>query len=598
MSDEAGIIYFVDEEIEITEQNTSVSTLHIVEQVLKERGKDLAEVEIGYDSTYERVELEFARTVTPDGRVIYAGKESMRDVSKYLNFPLYSNARAFIISMPSVEVGSFIEYKLKIYSSKLINKDDFSFIYKLRENYPIFNAKFKIVLPKDRDIRIKFFNEDYAKEYNLNPCVKIDKDKKIYSWDFNKITPIIPENNMPNLSYVNPAILISSFNSWDEIYQWWWLLCKDKFSLDKNAIEFVNNLVKDLDNEYDKAKRIYEFCAKEIRYVAVEYGESGHEPHYAWEVFLNRYGDCKDQAILLVAMLRTAGLKAYPVLIPTEDTYPIDLNFPSVNFNHAIACVDINDKLIFMDPTAETVSFSKLPFSDQDRDVLVFEDESWQIIRTPQSKDNEFIYEMYISIDEEENANVSRTVTTNGVFSAIHRAYLKYTHPSRILEDIQKRMVEISSFSRLVNYKILNVDDFEKSPILNYQFFTEKFLNPAGELRIIPVIDEIHIDPNLVGKEKRDFSIDFATIYTKKATIKIELPPNLTIKYLPNNVNVDNRWFGFETIYTGSDKELVVNQKFEVNSRFVYPQDYQEFKRELERVIYFLRSEVILEKSK
>ncbi|MCM8773383.1 MAG: DUF3857 domain-containing protein, partial [Candidatus Omnitrophica bacterium] len=76
MSDEAGIIYLVDEEIEITEQNTSVSTLHIVEQVLKERGKDLAEVEIGYDSTYERVELEFARTLTPDGRLIYAGKES------------------------------------------------------------------------------------------------------------------------------------------------------------------------------------------------------------------------------------------------------------------------------------------------------------------------------------------------------------------------------------------------------------------------------------------------------------------------------------------------------------------------------------------
>ncbi|MCM8787540.1 MAG: DUF3857 domain-containing protein, partial [Candidatus Omnitrophica bacterium] len=132
---EEATILLCNEVIEIKEDNTSLSTFHFVGKILKERGKDLGEVEIEYDSTYQKVELEYARTITSDGTVIYAGKENIRDVSKYLDYPLYSNAKAFIISMPAVEVGSIIEYKAKIYSYKLINKNNFSFIYKLKEKF-------------------------------------------------------------------------------------------------------------------------------------------------------------------------------------------------------------------------------------------------------------------------------------------------------------------------------------------------------------------------------------------------------------------------------------------------------------------------------
>ena len=70
-----------------------------------------------------------------------------------------------------------------------------------------------------------------------------------------------------------------------------------------------------------EAKLIHEFVAKDIRYVAIEYGDSGYEPHHAKEVFVNRYGDCKDQAILLITMLKEAGIEAYPVLIGTRGVF-------------------------------------------------------------------------------------------------------------------------------------------------------------------------------------------------------------------------------------------------------------------------------------
>ena len=596
LEDEAAIYLLVDEEIEIKSDNTSVSTIHVIKKVLQERGKGLAEVEMGYDSTYERVELEYARTITKDGKVIYAGGESIRDIGRYLNFPLYSNSRAFIVSMPSVEVGSFIEYKVKIYSSKLINEDDFSFVYRLREGYPTFKAEFDLVTPSNRDINFKFLNKEYADGISLEPKVAERKGKKIYSWRFDEIESIIPEYSMPNAPYINPAILISSFSSWDEIYKWWKSLYEDKLKLNQEVKDFVGELTKDATTDYDKAKILYEFVARDIRYVAIEYGESGHEPHYANEVFMNRYGDCKDQAILLAAMLRHAGLKGYPLLIPTRGTYPMHEDFPAVIFNHAISVVDIGGRLIFMDPTAETTAFEYVPLADQDRLVLVFGDDSWLIAKINTIEDNELTYKMDIVINDDESAAITRGVSTQGFYSSSYRWYLKHTHPAIIKEEIQQKMMEISSLSKLIDYQVSNVDNFDTVPSLTYRFETEEFLNPARDLRIVPVLDQIHLDHALISKEDRKYPIDFEGIYSIAANINIILPKNLEIKHLPRSATLKNPWFILEVSYREDSGSIIFNQEFRVKERFVEREDYDDFKKYLKEALFSLREEIVLEK--
>jgi len=594
---EAGIVLLVDEEIEITPDNTSVATIRVIKKVLEERGKELAEVEIGYDSTYERVELEFARTITEGGEMVYVGAENIRDVSRYLNFPLYSNSRAFIISMPAVDVGSFIEHKIKVYSSKLVAEDNFGFTYRLRERYPIFKANLRLIIPEKDQINFKFINEKHAEGFNLNPSL-IEKDNtKIYTWNFNRIKSIIPEYAMPVNPLINPAVLISSFSSWDEIYKWWHSLWRDKIELTEEIKKFVGDIIKDASGELDKAKKIYEYVTKNIRYVAIEYGESGHEPHYANDVFNNRYGDCKDQAVLLTAMLREAGLEAYPVLIPTRSTYPISEDFPSLNFNHAICALRTGEDLIFMDPTAETTPFSKLPLTDQDRLAMVFFDDGWLIVNSPQLKENGVDYEMDISINDKENAVITRKVVTRGSLASTYRWYLKYSHPAVIEEDIRKKMTEISSLSKLLNYEIKNVNNFDASPVLTYKFTADKILNPAGNLRIIPLLDQVHLDHNLIGKRERNYPIDFGGFFSKTGKIKISLPENLKVKYLPTSRTLKNRWFELNVVYQENAGCIDFYQKLNIRERFVEKEEYQEFKKQLIEAIYLLKEEIILDSS-
>jgi len=593
---EEAVILLVDENHEIKEDNTSVATVHVIEKVLKEKGKDLAEVEIGYDSTYERVELEYARTITPSGKIIYAGAENTRDVTKYLNFPLYSNARALIVSMPSVDVGSIIEYKLKIYSSKLITDGKFSFIYRLREAFPLAKANFTLTVPKKNKVSLKYFNEEYAKGVNLVPEKKETEKTVSYIWKFKEVGPIIPEEPMPSISIINPAIGISNFSSWEEIYKWWEGLYKEKIALNKEVKEFTANLVKGAKDDFEKARRIYDFCSRNVRYVAVEYGESGYEPHYANDIFMNRYGDCKDKAIILVAMMREAGLPAYPVLIPTREIYQTQKDFPCVNFNHAIAAFLYEGKLIFMDATASTVSFTDIPLSDQERNVVVFLDDKYEIVTTPVPEANSVVYEIHIDIDKNEDAVINRKVTASGFFAAFQRYYLKYTHPDIIKADVQKRMVQISPFSKLIEYSAANVDDFDKNSVLQYSFSAKKVLNPADSLRILPFFDDIDLDPSYAGKDERNFPIEFEGMYSKISKIKINLPENLQVKFLPVSKEVDTPWFKFKSICSQDKNSIEIYREFKIIKRFIQPREYKEFKKNMEEVFYLLKEEAILQK--
>jgi len=292
---EAGaLILFARESVEITPDNREVSDCHYAVKILNQRGKeDFSEAKIEYDSTYEKVELGFARVIKPDGSMVEVGGRHLRDVSKYLNFPLYSNARVLIISFPELGEGAVIEYKFRIVRSELLAGKEFVFHYPVQSSEPILNADFSLRFPSGREAGIKLLNEKFNDfGARLAPSVERDKDFTVYRWSFRSVPQIIPEPQMPPAAEINPSILISSFSSWRDIYDWWDSLSRDKIASDGPVRRIVKELLHKCRSEEERARAIYNYCAGQIRYVAVEYGRAGYEPHNAGDIFRNKYGDC------------------------------------------------------------------------------------------------------------------------------------------------------------------------------------------------------------------------------------------------------------------------------------------------------------------
>jgi len=593
-----ALILLAKESIELTENNTQESSLHYLIKVLNERGKEnFAESLIEYDSTFEKIELVYARTIKPDGSVVYVGSRHIRDVSKYLNFPLYSNARVFIISFPEVAAGSVLEYKVRIKRSQLVNKKDFFLSYPLQSYEPVILAEFNVILPKGRNLKSKFLNQGYN-DFGavLSPDKKEENKKQVYSWQFKNIPQIIPEPGMPADVEVNPAILLSTFSDWQDVYSWWWSLAKDKIKSDHSIKNAVRNLIKGEPSDLDKARAIYNFCAKDIRYVAVEYGQAGYEPHSASDIFRNKYGDCKDQAILLVTMLKEAGLTAHPVLIATKSYYNMNDDFPSGIFNHCIAVLYLKDKPVFLDPTAETCSFGDLPLGDQARKVLVFKEDGYileEIFLKP-PEHNLVRQELKIKIDNDESIYAEKINFTFGAYDQRQRYWLLYTQPELIQNTLKNIIQDVSIGAKLDNYNIDNLNDLNTSVILRYNFHGPEYFTNAGFLRIMPQLASI--DTALTSKESRKYPIDFGLLDKKEYYLEISLPKNFVIKYMPDNIECDNPWFSFIQEYSFKDNKICLRQINYNKKERVAQGEYAEFKSSTEQLARLLKQRIVLEK--
>ncbi|MFH0826881.1 MAG: DUF3857 domain-containing protein [Candidatus Omnitrophota bacterium] len=595
-----ALVLFSDEKIEVTADGKEVTSLHYIIKILNERGKaDFSETHIDYDSTFEKVELEYARTIKPDGKVLEVGSRHIRDVSKYLNFPLYSNVHVTIISFPEVTEGCAIEYKLKIYNNRLINKKDLVLAYTLQSKEPILEASFLMRLPKDNPLHIKILNDRYNDfGAQMTPEIKEEEGFLSYHWRFKDIPQIIPEADMPPACEINPAILMSTFDNWQEIYEWWWELAQDKIEADQAIKRKVKELIQDKPSDEEKIRAIYNFCAQKIRYVAVEYGEAGYEPHAASDIFKNKYGDCKDQAILLVTMLREVGLSAWPVLIATKDYYNLNEDFPSVLFNHCIAAVSLKDKVYFLDPTAQTCPFMDLPVDDQGRKVLLFKKDGYEIKETILFPATHNLVRQVISlkVKADETIAAEKSILTFGFYDQGQRYWLLYTQPELVQQVLKARIQDISIGAVLNQYTIENLDDLNKPIVLKYDFWGPEFFTVAGDLRLLPQLGSV--DTSIVAKEKRRYPIDFVFLESSETMNVIEIPDNFAIKYIPDNVEEDSPWMKILVEYVRQDKRIEVKQRTEAKKGEVAQEEYLDFKRFVEDVAKKTKQRIVLEKKK
>jgi len=593
----SALILLVDEKITLTADNRLESAAHSVVKILNDRGKDaFGEVSLTYDATYEKLDVLYARTIRPDGTVVEVGDKNIRDVSLYLNFPMYSNARVRLLSMPEVAAGSVIEYAFRVTRAQLADKKNFHTIYWLQSNEPILLQRCVINIPADRTLRTKIANAAYNTfGYDLTPRVEEEEDRRTYHLEFRDVPQIIPEENMPPPPWVNPYVLFSTYSDWEEIYRWWRGLYLDKLAVDAAIKEKVVALIKGKKTPHEKARAIYNFCAEEIRYVAVAYGDAGYEPHQATEVFANKYGDCKDQAILLVAMLREAGIEAYPVLISTWDSMTTQTDMPSLLFNHAIAALPLDGKLVFLDPTASVVSFGDLPTMDQGRTTMVFTPDRYQFVDTPvfEPSFNSTESRLVIRVHADESIDAERSVDTRGSYRQAQRYWLKYTMPILIEEGLRQRVREFADQAELKDYEISGVEDLDAAVGLSYTFSAPKYFVEAGPIRILNKFD--HWDTSGVFKEKRRYPIASPSLDQHTDRIEVALPDHLAVKYVPPDVEVTTPWFDFSQRYETRRGGLSLTSVRRAKVREIPVAEYPAYKRKVEEIASAVNQHVVLE---
>ncbi len=297
-----------------------------------------------------------------------------------------------------------------------------------------------------------------------------------------------------------------------------------------------------------------------------------------------------------MTMLRQANFLAYPVLIGTKDYFNLLEDFPSVLFNHCIACVELDGKYIFLDPTLETCPFRDLPLDDQDRKVLIFKEDGFDIQTTPlfAAEHNRIERKLKIEIDEGENIHALREVFSFGFYNQMQRAWLLYTQPEMIRQVLEEIIQEISIGSKLKEYKIENLENLNKSVILRYTFQGPEYWTEAGNLRILPQLASL--DNSIAAKESRDYPIDLELFDTEELYFEITFPSTFKIKYLPKGFLVKNQWLEFNCHYSHQGNTIYFRQMRILKKKEINVLEYPEFKKFYQNLLRQIKQRIVLER--
>ena len=188
--------------------------------------------------------------------------------------------------------------------------------------------------------------------------------ERVYRFTARDVAKIDAEPAMPGPGEVAPYLHVSTYASWDDVGAWYWRLVEDQLTPDDEIRRTARGLVSRSMSDADRVRAVYDFVVKSTRYVGLEFGIHGYKPYRVTQVLARRFGDCKDKAALLIALLREVGVSAELVLVRTRrggrlDTEPASLAV----FDHAIVYVPKLDR--YLDGTAEFAGLAELPAQDQ-----------------------------------------------------------------------------------------------------------------------------------------------------------------------------------------------------------------------------------------
>src|SRR5260370_2997420 len=151
-------------------------------------------------------------------------------------------------------------------------------------------------------------------------------------------------------------LYITSFSNWSEVSAWYAVLERDRRVPRAEVKAKADEVVRGAKSELEKVQAIYEYVARNIRYVSLSFGVGRYQPHFAGEVLSNQYGDCKDKATLFEAMLEAEGISAGPVLLQTDGDVATEMPNP-LDFDHAISFVKAGGQDVSLSSTPGAAPF-------------------------------------------------------------------------------------------------------------------------------------------------------------------------------------------------------------------------------------------------
>ncbi len=336
------------------------------------------QIQVGYNSANERVEIAYVRVIKADGTVVKAGDDAVQDLSAPVEreAPVYTDYRQKHITVPGLRPGEVLEYDMVTVIHTPLAAGQFWAEYEFDKNNINLDEQFDVDVPSDRPLKLK-------NKPDMDPKVSEANGRRTYHWTSSHLEREDDKKDKDDkdkekekkkkkkrVDEERPDVQLTTFVSWEQIGRWYAALEKDRRAPSPEVRAKADELTKGLGTQLDKVEGLYDYVAKNFRYVSLSLGVGRYQPHAASDVLHDQYGDCKDKHTLLASLLEAEGLHASSVLINSSRKLDPDVPSPS-QFDHVITMLPMPPDEVWMDTTSEVAPFRLLAFSLRNKLALV-----------------------------------------------------------------------------------------------------------------------------------------------------------------------------------------------------------------------------------
>jgi len=554
------------------------STYRKVFKILRPAGRKKGTVYIYFDSQTEVTSLKgWALTAAGEEYEVKKGDAVTAGYSE----ELYSDTRYQVLQIPAAQPGNVVGYEYQQVERPFVMQA----LWLFQDEVPVRHSRFVLELPPS------WTHAAYWR--NHEPVSPQQTGDNRWTWELSDIEAVRSEPEMPTwrsvagqfgVSFSPKASDPASQNngSWAQIGRWYAQTANGRRELTPAIRDKAREIAAGTANPMETIERLASYVQRNVRYVAIEIGIGGYQPHAAQEVFASGYGDCKDKATLLSAMLREVGIDSYYVLINDNRDY-LSPDFPSMlAFNHVILAIRVPDdavvtpmmpilpheklgRLLLFDPTDDSTPLGYLPPSLQASQGLLVTDAQGELVRTPLAPPlvNRILRVATLGLDT--NGVLKGTIEEirTGPFATALRESLLNLPAKQRQTILQSMLTKMIDGAVLTGARISPLREFTATLTLSYDLTVPAYAQHTGNLFLFrPCVSGREGSSILEGKPRK-LPLVFPYAASESDMVDISLPAEYRIDEVPKDVSYTYPFADYKSATKTSGHELHYSRTYE-----------------------------------
>jgi len=545
------------------------------------------ELHFPYNAANDKIEITSVKVTKPNGAVTTAGPDSVQDLTAPVarEAPVYSDLHQKDIVVPGLAPGDTLEYDIQVKEFEPLSRGQFWWEQEFVQKVIVLDEQLQVDVPAGRTLKVrtKTVQPEVATANGRtrylwkNSVLKLDDDDSTTDKKKKKKKHTDDEDEIPDVQ-------LSTFQSWDEVGQWYSSLQRDRVKPDETIRSKAAELTASAKSDTEKVEDLYDFVAPRYRYVGISFGVGRFQPHSADDVLNNGYGDCKDKHTLLASLIKGAGLDAYPVLI--HHARKLDETVPSpAQFDHVITFVPLKsgpDKAgnlqgLWLDSTTEVAPFRMLAAAIRNKKALmILPNAPAEIVTTPADLPVANLEDVKVTakINQIGKLEANYDYTMRGDAELALRIAFRGTQQSQ-----WKRVIEyLNSYQGLAgdvdDVKVSDPSDTHHPLEFSYKLTQANYLDWTTKTSQLPIpLPRLDMSwTNLSGLDGDDdddrtkpFEFPAAPMATHES-VKVELPDGYNYR-APVPINVKRDYATFSSAYKLDGHTFTTNKDLSVSLR-------------------------------